>query len=350
MQIPTHRSTGLSPRTRGLELGQAFRTQVHGTVRCYLALFKQAHGLTRRDAAALGSGLRESLQEEWADLVDEVDGIALGADTEPDLLLAINARTEILAGSNSAECTALAHRSSTNVLLAQNWDWHVDQAPNLLLWTVTNGAGWFTTLTEAGIIGKIGVNSSRLGLLLNLLPSARVLTLTRPPIHFLLRRILDSARTFDEAVAFARTAVDASSAVTLGSVADVARAVTVEMSPTGARTVLPDSGGWLVHTNHVLLDTSEPESAADPGSMLREADARSVLSRSATNPTLATMYQVLSSHNNAPQSICAHVPAGVDYRQRQQTLACVTIDVERRRLAVTPGLPCKSRCGSESAR
>ena len=39
-----------------------------------------------------------------------------------------------------------------------------------MLWTISwPGGRWLTTLTEAGVLGKIGLNSSGVGVLLNIL-------------------------------------------------------------------------------------------------------------------------------------------------------------------------------------
>ena len=52
--------------------------------------------------------------------------------------------------------------------MAQNWDWMEEQSPNLLLLTIIQpDKPTIKMVTEAGIIGKIGLNSAGVGVCLN---------------------------------------------------------------------------------------------------------------------------------------------------------------------------------------
>jgi isopenicillin-N N-acyltransferase-like protein len=173
------------------------------------------------------------------DLVAEVEGIAAGADVPVDALLAMQARTELLAG---AECSLIGRPGRVE----QNWDWYPDVVP--LVWVVDQGDGrWFATLTEAGILGKIGLSSSGLCFGLNLLRCSVDGGLRGAPVHVLLRTLLDRTNSFDAALALLSSAsVTASSCITVGSADDV---VAVELSPGGSCLVRGDP---LLHTNHFL--------------------------------------------------------------------------------------------------
>ena len=59
--------------------------------------------------------------------------------------------------------------SGAGGLLAQNWDWHPDLRASTVVWIVEHDDRWFATLTEAGILAKIGLNSAGLGVCLNIL-------------------------------------------------------------------------------------------------------------------------------------------------------------------------------------
>ena len=77
--------------------------------------------------------------------------------------------------------SAIAVRDGDGAVLMQNWDWHPDLAPSRLVWTVDQGDGrWFATFTEAGILGKVGLNSDGLSLCLNLLATSDDGGLDRP--------------------------------------------------------------------------------------------------------------------------------------------------------------------------
>src|SRR5262249_33288095 len=134
---------------------------------------------------------------------------------------AANARTEILAGATAPECSVigvLPARSATGtLLLAQNWDWHPALAPSRVLWTITWPDGrWLTTLTEAGILGKIGLNSSGLGVLLNILHCSLDGGIGGLPVHVLLRVLLERCHDMTSALTLIRASrMSASSCVTI---------------------------------------------------------------------------------------------------------------------------------------
>jgi isopenicillin-N N-acyltransferase-like protein len=245
----------------------------------------------------------------------EIEAIARGAGVSATALLAINARTELLAG---AECSTVCDGAT----LAQNWDWHPDLAPSTLVWIVRDGERWFATLTEAGMLAKIGLNDAGLGVCLNLLESSADGGLDGVPIHILLRRVLSTCRTVDEAVALLASApVSASSAVT---VATAGAAACVELSPGGAN-VLP--GG--AHTNHFL---APPPGARDVG------DAATTRVRLKVVRELP-LEEALRSHRGP---VCRHLIPFDPWSQRTVTLASVIMDLEACALRVAFGNPCRA--------
>jgi isopenicillin-N N-acyltransferase like protein len=157
MTLPTHRSGEATPRARGEAFGRAQAAAVANTVHVYARMFAA-------DAHELGA------QVQLDDAArEEIAGIAAGAGVDELALRAVNARTEILAGQGLCECSVVG----TGAVLAQNWDWHPDFAASTLVWVVEQpGGGWFATLTEAGLLAKIGLNSAGLGMCLNLLATS----------------------------------------------------------------------------------------------------------------------------------------------------------------------------------
>ncbi|MGH2618688.1 MAG: C45 family autoproteolytic acyltransferase/hydrolase, partial [Thermomicrobiales bacterium] len=196
---------------------------IEHTVRIYRRLFAAA-GRSQADVKAFVEHTAAALRDYDPDLVQEIDGVATGSDTAPEDLLAINGRTELLAARHGTECSVISvgpHRTVTGgQYLAQNWDWHPDLARSRILWLVASPAGdeWFLTFTEAGVLGKIGLNSRGLGCCVALLGSS----LDRPdggiPIHFLLRLVLQRCASPSDAIRLLTTAkVSASSCVVVAS-------------------------------------------------------------------------------------------------------------------------------------
>lgn len=125
------------------------------------------------------------------------------------------------------------------------------QKPNLILTRITQPSKpTILQITEAGIIGKIGFNSSGVGTLLNAIKVYGV-DPSRMPVHFGLRMALESNSAM-EAVERLESFGMASSAHIL--IADASTAIGLEFTKSTFARCLPDALGRIVHTNHLLLE------------------------------------------------------------------------------------------------
>jgi isopenicillin-N N-acyltransferase like protein len=302
-----HRSEESSPRERGEAFGRAQAPAVQNTVAVYRRLIGTLDG----------TGVQVRDDERL-----ELEGIAGGAGVEVGELLAVNARTELMAPSKLEECSV----AGGGALLAQNWDWHQGLTDSTLVWIVQPpGGGWYATLTEAGLLAKIGLNHAGLGVCLNLLQCSDDGGLEGTPVHVLLRRLLAECTTVEEALALLCGArVSASSAVTVATPGELA---TVELSPGGANVV---RGGF--HTNHFLVP---PAAGVDSG--LPESHSTELrLEIIRTQPLL----EALRSHEGHPWGVCRHGDDSVPWEENTVTLASVIMDLAARRLRVAFGRPC----------
>jgi isopenicillin-N N-acyltransferase like protein len=274
------------------------------------------------DFGAAGDAVGETLSARWPDLLDEVAGIAAGAGVPVDALLALQARTELLGG---AECSLVGRLDDRGCVVAQNWDWHPDVVP--LLWTVEQPDGrWFTTFTEAGMLGKIGLSSAGLCVGLNFLRCSLDGGVGRVPIHVLLRVLLDRMDGMEEAVGLLlESPVSASSCITVGSEDGLLAA---ELSPGGCRLVAPFDGR-LLHTNHFLAGPPEGE------------DVEAGDDSSTTFARLAELERggSLSSHGSP---LCRHESDDEPWPDRVATLASVEMEPGAPRLRIADGPPCEA--------
>lgn len=189
-------------------------------------------------------------------------GVAEGAGVELLDILALNVRTEIIFGLFTDQpalpvkvdgCTSLAYHTAAGTgYLAQNWDWQVDQGPNLLVLYISQpeiDVPRFSMVTEAGVLGKIGFNEAGVGVCLN---SIRVRGVERAklPTHLALRTILE-LKSRDEAIEKLERLGVAGSAHIL--VADPTGATGLECTAKGIKHLEADKDGVIVHTNHLLL-------------------------------------------------------------------------------------------------
>lgn len=339
MPLPHHRSSERSPGARGRAFGRACRDRVGNTVAVYERLLREAAGLGPADLVAHGEHVGVTVARRWPDLVDEVVGIADGAGVHAETLLAINARTELLGARAAHECSLAGATAAGGATLAQTWDWHPALAPSRVVWSVAQGGGrGFTTVTEAGLLAKLGLSSAGLACGLNFLTCDLDGGSDRVPVHVLLRVVLDRCDSATAALELLLgTPVRASSAVTLA--AHDGTLVAVELSPGGAGLAWPDGDGRLVHTNHFLagppagIDTQPHE---QPGTLLRRAHLAAMLARG------VPAEQALAAHVPAPRSLCLHEDGRDAWPDRRATLLAVALDPGAGTLRVAAGPPCES--------
>ena len=335
-----HRSAEADPADRGRAFGAAQRDAVRNTVAVYRRLLEEAAGATDASLRLAGARVGDRVAERWPDLVRELEGIAEGAGVPADVLVAINARTELLGAQAGGECSVAGRLLGDRCVVAQNWDWHPDLAPSLLVWSVRQPDGrWFATVTEAGMLAKIGVSSAGLCCALNFLRCSLDGALDGVPVHVLLRVLLDRTDTLSDALRLLLgSPVGASSCITLGWADNGdAALVAAELSPGGCRLLWPDAADRLVHTNHFLVG---PPAGED----LEPADAPSTLVRlHALNRGLrgGDPLTALRSHAGAPESVCRHERPGEAWADRRATLACVVMEPGAPHLRVGEGPPCE---------
>jgi isopenicillin-N N-acyltransferase like protein len=240
----------------------------------------------------------------WPELVAEVEGIADGAGVPVEALLRLQARTELLGG---AECSVIGRPG----VVEQTWDWHPDIEP--LVWVVEQPGGrWFATLTEPGMLGKIGLSSAGLCCGLNFLGCSLDSGLGGVPIHVLLRMLLDRVDSFADALRLLGEApVSASSCITVGSAVET---VAVELSPGGSRVI---HGERVLHTNHFL----EGPPAGEDLELVEDAT---------TVPRLRALEGGASL-----DAVRCDEDSGVDWADRRATLASVVMEPGVPRFRVT---------------
>jgi len=326
--LPHHVSHESSAADRGHAFGTAQRDTIAATVRTYRRLLRESAGV--EDMRAAGDPVAAQLP---AHLVDELCGMAAGAGQDARDLLALNARTELLAGTKSVECSVVGRLAGRRATLAQTWDWHPDLAPSRVLWTVHHGDGaWFTTATEAGVLAKLGLNHHGVASALNLLTCSADGGTDGTPIHVLLRLVLERAHDADDAARLVREArVAASSAITLAS---PGRLLAVELSPGGPVTLEPGDDGVLLHTNHFLAPPPAGADEAEAGSRLR-FDQLVRLLRDGATPR-----EALTSHLPSEQPICRHVDEAEPWADRIATLLTLELDPGAPSFALSAGPLC----------
>jgi len=349
--LNTHRSPESDPGTRGYSLGRAQSKAIANTVAVYERMFSEDMGLARADVLSRGGEVAERVGAVRPDLVEEMSGIAAGAGQPEELLAAINARTELLAGgelaSGAGECSVagMASPGGGRCVLAQNWDFHPDLAPSRLVWTIelANGA-WLCTFTEAGLLAKTGLNDAGLGVTLNFLASDADGGVDGLPVHVLLRMVLDSCRDAGQAARLLeKAAVSASACVTVATAGDDPSLAAYELSPRGTRAIQADERGRLAHTNHFVgavpvrdLLASGPSGA---GSVSRLEQVEAGLREIDSEEPVRELQALLSTRRPGEEdgSVFRREVEEGPWLQRCATLATLVYDLAARRMWVRVG-------------
>lgn len=245
----------------------------------------------------------------------------------------MNIRTEIAYGLFHDGCTALSSTSGTRTLLAQNWDWQSEQAENLIRLKIRpNSKPDIDMITEAGIIGKIGLNSSGVGVCLNAI-RAKGIDYSKLPVHLALRACLDS-KSKGEAVENLLAAGVASSCHIL--VADTTGGMGLECSHQDVIQLPMSSRGIITHTNHFVKQHPGVEQRIDlPDSLVRLERINHLLSAHNGALDANVIEEMLKDEDGFPVSIC---------RQKTDdstvtTLFSIVMDLNKKSASVIIGRP-----------
>ncbi|KAI9376125.1 AAT-domain-containing protein [Aspergillus egyptiacus] len=239
-----------SPREIGTQHGQGAKEQISRCIDFYASLFQSTSSLAWKDVLSLAEGFAAKIKATWPAYYEEMEGIAEGSGHSILDIVALNVRTEIAFGCFSDGCTSLAWQTDNHSFLAQNWDWQPAQKPNLIILSITQPPKpAIQIVTEAGIIGKIGLNSSGVGVCMNAI-RAKGVNETRLPVHLALRLALDSSSATEARDALRNHGL-ASSAHIL--IADAKDASGCEFTSTTTAVIPVDAHGRVAHSNHLLL-------------------------------------------------------------------------------------------------
>ncbi|MBA2464572.1 MAG: peptidase C45 [Nocardioidaceae bacterium] len=343
MQQPVRfTSSVLGPYDRGVELGDRFGDEIAATVAAYRRLFAaRAGGPFDADLWAERAWTAiESLAPVHA---EEIQGIADGSGRPVREIAAVNARTEILVAANptmmTTECSSVVSAPPGRAPFAvQTWDWYHALSDSWFHWRIPHPDGrTVETVTEFGMLGKIGVNGYGVGVMLNMLhhrnDASRVEEGTIGyPVHLLSRRILDEARSFADAWEIVSAPASATSASTSLTVLDrVGDAATFELFPSGPGRLDPVDG-MLVRTNHFISPEGESGCLAATISDSTTIRRRTLLRAFADAPpaTPAAVVEVMTDHV-APEDgvggVCVHPDQSLHPTLQTRTLATVSIDL-----------------------
>lgn len=352
------------PFDDGMAHGRAAAEAIAENLRIYGDRFQREARLTvaeTRERARMYLAVIDRVEPAYG---EAMRGLAEGAGISLDDVAVLNARYEILYsqystinqtqassphGIPAGGCTAFAVMPEVSadghLYLGQNWDWFPAVRGVVLR---AAGEGFhLAAFSEAGIIGgKIGMNSSGVGLVINgLLSSRDDWSRLHTPFHVRTWRML-RARTLRDAVRVVTDERHSCSAnFLIGQANGTAEVVNIEAAPEATCALAPE-GGVLAHANHFVdpdrLGVWQPLAEEKTSTYQRAARMHALLAGGVRRRDLdaSRLMAILRDHDGRPDSLCRHPNPQLPEEERVETVVSVVEDLTAGRFYVAGGTPC----------
>ncbi len=315
------------PFDRGRAYGAAARERVHRSAVLYGAQLGDL-GLSPQARTRLIGAFAEKVEEFDASYLEEMRGIAEGAEVSLEQVVMINARTEVVAmarvmadrpedgeeesEANADGCTGaiiLPERTAEgNLLHGQNWDWRPECVDNAVILRMYRDDGPdLLTFVEAGGLGRHGMNSAGIAISGNYLRCDR--DYTQPggvPLALVRRKAMDQEHVALSMRAIATTRKACATNMLVSHKAGWA--IDFECAPDEAFPLYPEDN-LIVHANHwvsptALMKLKDTGTATAPDSFYRDWRVRRLLDEKGSNITMSDLKAALFDDFLSPFSVC----------------------------------------------
>jgi len=259
--------------------------------------------------------------------IEEMKGIAQGAEVSFEEIALLNARTEILklasrpdlrarltaamAGDDPDGCTGVvvlpAATSASRLIHAQNWDWKAECAETAVVLRIRSDDGPdILMFTEAGALGRSGLNAAGIAITANYLESNRDYSQVGVPLALIRRKVLEQQHVALAMRAVYVTAKSASNNMIVSHCEGIA--IDFECAPDETFQVHPEQG-LLVHANHwqspvALAKLKDTGILNTPDSLYRDIRVRDLLRPQLGRITPESVKAALFDDFATPWSVC----------------------------------------------
>ena len=309
------------PHARGVSYGQQAAARIHRGVGHYIEQLRRS-AFDWPDVRAAVVEYLPTIAAFDESFVDEMRGIAEGAQIDFEAIVLLNARTELLQMATRRArggvpdddpdgCTgvvALPQATAGGRLIhAQNWDWKAECAETTVVLKVRRDDGPdVLTFTEAGALGRCGMNSVGFAITANYLESERDYRGLGVPLALIRRKVLEQEHLALAMRAIYVTPKSASNNMILSHAQGLA--IDFECAPNESFQVHPRDG-LLVHANHwlspvALSKLTDTGIASTPDSLYRDLRVRGLLEPHIGRIDRETVQTALFDNFASPWSVC----------------------------------------------
>lgn len=333
---------------RGVIHGSSLREEIGRCLDAYRSVWRTLPAVA---IEALVDDQRRIIEGHFPEIAEEICGIARGAGIAERDIFALNGRTEITllnyhahsVGSASRfdscrpptnECTLIG--STKTGVLGENWDWarSIEKITFLNLTTGADGRR-FLSMTEPGIVAKIGMNSDGLALGLNFIPGVEFNR--GVPVHVLLRAAFE-LRSVEELGAMLERLQRQNLLGTCSAISAIDRFGVGEMFEilgTDLVRAKHPNDATFAHTNHMNLDPGRFKGIHSEDSEARLADAYRMLGES--DLTVERASRILADRSS--KFAINMPPANWGDIGEVETIRTVIFDLSSRRMLISQGSP-----------
>jgi isopenicillin-N N-acyltransferase like protein len=337
-----------SHREIGRQIGEACSTQVRQSIEKAYTLIEsiQEHLLLDWEGAQIQTRKYiPFVQERYPQFVEELFGIAEGAQVDFDDLAVLNAMEAVTMDAlHLTKCTSMAVNgdltSDGHVLIAHNEDWlPEDESDVYIIHASPDDEPSFLAMTYGGLLPNIGFNEAGIAQCCD--------TVYPNDSRIGIPRVFAS-----RAVLSARTPADAISCMLVPQRAagynhllahESGELYNVEVSARRFAIQYAEDG-YLAHTNHYLdgrMQAIENEPDELIGTRVRYFRALRLL-KSTPLHTVKSLQSIQRDHINYPNSICNHTAADLQPLDREKTINALVIDLTSRAMHLAWGNPCQN--------
>lgn len=331
----------------GKKIGEQAQTEIHHAINSYKQLFMDTNETNWDEARKRAAAYIPWIEEYDPLIMEEMKGMSDGAQVELLDIVTLNARSEIMSVPDG--CTSLAvvppATKNNETLLAQNWDWMGTFKPSVIMLEIIQpNRPRVLMCTEAGIVGKIGMNDSGIGLCLNFLSTLDIRE--GVPVHVILRGILNS-KLFSQAVGQISRLQRGTSANYLIATKE-GEAIDIESTCEDYDAIYP-SDDIIVHSNHFYgpkhIHLKDVARMQFPDTHFRHGRGEKLIRKEYGKIDNETIKLLLSDHINYPDAICRHGEALSPLPGRllpSDTIFSIIMNLTKGYFELAYGQPCQT--------
>lgn len=347
-----------APYERGKQYGQQAADRVRKSAKLYgQTLIVLGYTSTTRNQLIMS--FAKEIENFAPHYLEEMRGIADGANVAVEDIIMINARTEVIAKARAEKnekaelagsdgCTAaliMKERSATgNLIHGQNWDWRAECVEtSIVLRSRSDHGPDILTFVEAGGLSRSGLNSAGISITANYLECDRDFTQIGVPLSLIRRKVLEQEHFAMAIKTVATTPKSCSNNIMIGMKQGFG--IDFECTTNEAFPVYIGPDNLIVHANHwvstvaqtKLVDTGR---SGSPESQYRDYRVRTLLNKK-EKLDRADLKQALFDNFGTPYSVC-RPPRPGHHDTLSATVGMVVMEPELGIMEVAP-LPALNR-------